>query len=336
MKKSIIILTLFSVISFSFCFGQDTIKENKQAIVYTFFYNMVPDHSSLPLVGFINTALGDHKGAQVGYINTTLGNFSGGQIGFINTNIKTSTGAQVGYVNTSLKELNGTQIGFVNTTLKEYQGAQIGYVNTAIGDSKGPQIGFVNTCAKSIEGSQIGYVNVTAKTLTGFQLGFVNFADSIEKGVPVGFISVVRKNGYQAFELSTNPAYALNFSFKIGVPQFYTSFILSANPGSNISWGSGMGIGSNLYMTEKVYLNIEGSSVSKIGRNFNSTNQLSLGLGFDLTSHLSLSAGLGVVHQFKDRYAENFDQPFYSLFEYDINENNRLLSGIHAGISFRL
>jgi hypothetical protein len=241
-------------------------------------------------------------------------------------------GAQVGFVNTNIKSIVGPQIGFVNTTMKSFTGTQIGYINTAIDDSKGPQIGFVNTSAKKLEGAQIGYVNISGKKLTGFQVGFLNYADSIEKGIPIGFLSIVRKGGFKAFELSTNQVYPLNLSFEIGVKQLYTSFIFSTNPGTNTAYGSGMGIGTNVKLTENLLLNIEGSSISKISRSYMSTNQLAFSAAYYFTDKISAQAGINAAHQVKSSSLENFDKPLYTLMEHDLNANNRILMGFNAGV----
>ncbi|MBT7038572.1 MAG: hypothetical protein HN921_01905 [Bacteroidetes bacterium] len=366
MKKSIVIISLIIFCGGSITHAQQSSEKQNEIVLYTFFFNVVPDNFNVPLVGFFNVARGNHTGLQVGFVNTTFGQFTGGQIGFVNSNIKSTTGIQIGYINTSLKEFKGSQIGFVNTnlkkfvgaqigfvninlktivgpqigfvntTLKDFQGSQIGFVNTAIDHSRGPQIGFVNTAAKNLEGAQIGFVNTTAGKLKGAQLGFVNYADSIEKGIPFGFLSIVRKGGFQAFELSSNPAYPLNLSFEIGVSKLYTSFIFSCNPGTKTSYGSGMGVGTHIDLSDKLLLNIEASSISKIGRNYYSTNQIELGVGYRLSEKISILASVNGAHQVKSRYTESFDKPLYSLLEHEINDNNRMLMGFNAGIKISL
>ncbi len=293
MKKLAIILSITLLFN-PLLKATDTKHETDEPVIYTVFFNSVPDGFNAPLIGFINIAKGDHNNLQLGFLNTNYRNLSGAQGGFINTVGANTMGLQAGFINTTGANLNGLQYGFLNTTGGNVQGLQTGFLNTIGGDTKGVQAGFVNTTvgemkgvqlgfinsvakentgvqggfintsAQGIEGGQFGFLNISRK-LSGIQLGFINVLDTLEGGLPIGFLSFVRHNGFQAIEVGANEMYPFNFSFKTGVKHFYTSLIASYNPNMEKGFATGVGIGSIISLSDDFYFNPEISTVNSIG-----------------------------------------------------------------------
>jgi hypothetical protein len=232
------------------------------------------------VAGFGNTVGGAVSGTQLaGFYNvngTSLRGFQGA--GFVNVAGGAVKGAQVaGFVNAAGSEVKGAQAaGFVNVTgdsLDGFQGA--GFLNVAGAARKGVQAagfgnvagagqthfqgaGFFNV-AKEVSGAQVaGFINV-AGSVKGTQLaGFMNICDSID-GVPLAFISVVKKNGYRRFAFTASEVQYANLSFKMGVKQLYTIYSFGKPRGPGSRWMFGGGLGTELDLSPKVLLNIEGT-----------------------------------------------------------------------------
>jgi len=295
----------------------DTVKTKQEVVIYSFFYNIVPDGFKFPLIGFVNLARGNHRELELGFVNTTLKNFSGAQVGFVNSTLKEQNGFQMGFVNTTLKNLNGFQMGFVNTTLEEMNGFQIGFVNTSREEANGFQLGFVNTAAKGIK---------------GYQIGFVNYADTI-RGIPIGLVSIVKKGGYRAVEISVNEFYPVNLSFKIGVPKLYTFFQGGYNPDFDNHFALGLGIGSLWAIGKSLYFNPE-ASFSDNNLYKNTRQQFTSLVGnfrYQIGTHLRIAVGPSVVWQQSDNKGDLYD-PIYRIVNYKIDDKNRLLVGARAAL----
>jgi hypothetical protein len=284
-------ILLFAILLSNSLFSQSGNSDSNQTkkVVYTFFFNAVPDPFHIPMIGFVNIANGDFRSLQMGYVNTTFNDFRGAQFGFINTTFNNHYGLQWGFINTTFNKSHklqagfintasatqGGQIGFINTTKRDLNGAQIGFVNSIVGRLNEPdnttdnaltgtQIGYVNTTLGNVKGSQIGFVNVTKGRVKGSQIGFVNYADTVT-GVPLGFVSVVKKGGYRAVEVSANEFYPVNLSFKIGIPKLYTFIQVGYNPDFKKQFASGGGIGSLLPIGKSLYFNPEANCLLKSG-----------------------------------------------------------------------
>lgn len=230
--------------------------------------------------GFINIDQYYAKGFQIaGFGNTVGGYVSGAQLaGFYNVNGTGMQGFQgAGFVNVSGMEVKGAQVaGFVNVagdSLEGFQGA--GFINVAGTAKKGVQAagfgnvagegpthfqgaGFFNV-AEEVKGAQLaGFINV-AGNVEGFQgAGFLNICDSID-GIPLAFISVVRKNGYRKFGFTISEIQYANLSFKMGVKDLYTIYSFGKPRGPGSRWMFGGGFGTELSLSEKMMLNIEGT-----------------------------------------------------------------------------
>lgn len=297
MNRRIILLVVL-LQSFGSMFAQtDSVKSDNKYILYSLFVNIVPNDFNFPLIGFVNLAQGNHNYPQIGFINTTLKNYKTAQIGFVNTNIKETQGVQIGFVNTSMSKLEGAQVGFVNTSWD------------------------------TTEATQMGFVNISKKSVKGVQVGFVNYADTIE-GIPIGFLSIVRKGGYKAFEISTNSLSYINLSFKIGVPKFYTIFQLNYNPNFTYKIGSSIGIGSLIPLGGKFYFNPE--SLQAIITSKDRTQSLNLNFGYKIGNHFQFTIGPSIAWLYKT----NDDYPWFSIKTYKLNTSSKLLIGGNFGISY--
>jgi len=230
--------------------------------------------------GLINVDKYYMNGVQLaGLGNTVVGHVSGAQIaGFFNVNGTHTSGFQgAGFVNVAGGSLKGAQAaGFVNVvgdSLEGFQGA--GFINVSGRADKGVQVagfgnvlgegatqfqgaGFFNV-AEEVKGAQVaGFINV-AGTVTGFQgAGFLNICDSID-GVPLAFISVVKKNGYRKFGFNISEVQYANFSYKMGVSKLYNIYSFGKPFGPGSRWMFGGGLGTEIGLSEKMNLNIEGT-----------------------------------------------------------------------------
>jgi len=196
---------------------------------------------------FLGVSGGVEKFEAAGFINVDKYYMNGVQLaGFGNTVGGHSSGAQIaGFYN-----VNGTHAS-------GFQGA--GFVNVAGGNVKGAQAaGFVNV-AEEVKGAQVaGFVNV-AGTVKGFQgAGFLNVCDSID-GVPLAFISVVKKNGYRKFGFNISEVQYASLSFKMGVSKLYNIYSFGKPIGPGSRWMFGGGLGTQIGLSEKMNLNIEGT-----------------------------------------------------------------------------
>ncbi|WP_200977735.1 LA_2272 family surface repeat-containing protein [Echinicola sp. 20G] len=342
MKRIFIPFTFLLAIMTQVAMAQESEKP-----IYTVAYNLVPDGFNYPLIGFVNQAKGNHKGAQIGFVNTNGKDFSGAQISFLNTAGGDVDGAQVGFVNVTAGGFKGSQIGFINTAIKESSGAQIGFVNTTVEESSGAQIGFVNTAAKYLDGAQIGFVNINPKKVDGaqigfvnatkslgsLQLGFLNYADSLEdNGVPIGLLSIVRKGGYKAIEFGFTEMHPVNVAFKIGVPRLYTTFNASYNPDLKDEFALGGGFGSIMTMGKVFYVNPEAIFQNQVGSN-NDMLRLSLNLGVAISQKVHLVVGPSLTWVQSDKYYEYVEPNFYFRRE-TFDEDDELFLGINAALRY--
>jgi len=298
--------------------------------LYTFFFNVVNESFSLPLVGFVNVAIGDHKIFQLGFVNWNTGNFNGFQGSFVNT---------------AGGNFSGYQAGFINTVIGDTKGIQTAFINTNIGETKGLQMGFVNTAVKKMEGAQIGFVNTAAKNIKGFQLGFVNYAESIE-GVPLGFISIVKNGGYMAVEYFYSEYHSYNLSFKTGIDKLYTSVIVSYNQTDEYSFdnfASGLGLGSIIPIGKLFYFNPEYASLSPMQQKRLSLNYKSFIPYFGINlKNLSIAAGPSVtwVHRNIDDDDQQLNntalpKPRHSFYYRELNDDNAISIGFKAAARLR-
>ena len=267
------------------------------------------------LGGLLNIDHGDVEKFQLaGFGNVVSGSVNAVQIaGFSNINGGLTEGVQVGgFINISGGYAHAGQVAGFGNVSSELDGAQAsGFFNVS-GNSKGLQAGgFVNV-GKDLNGAQVsgftniaenvdglqatGFINV-AKKVKGLQLaGFINICDTID-GIPIAPISIVRKGGYQKFELSMNESLYLNAGYKIGIRKFYTLFSLGIKPGiSDYRWSIGYGAGTSMILGERSSFDIEGhvyhfQDMLLKNWEYNQLNQLNLIFNFQVAEHFSFFAG---------------------------------------------
>jgi hypothetical protein len=310
--------------------------------LYTLFFNIVYEPFPLPLIGFVNVAIGNHKIFQASFVNLNTENFNGFQAGFVDTVGGNFNGFQAGFINTVGGNLNGFQAGFVNVNKSETKGIQTGFVNTS----------------RKMEGVQIGFVNVASRDMKGLQVGFVNYTESIN-GAPIGFISVVKNGGYMAVEYFNSEYHNYNLSFKTGIDKLYTSIVVSYNQTYENTWNnftSGIGIGSILPIGKIFYFNPELTSLSPFissvsyesfvpyfGVNF---KNFSIAAGPVITWVRRNNKNVDESDQYPawvGKYVENYNdnknnplpKPNYSLYYHEINDNNSISIGFRAAARLR-
>lgn len=346
MKTQILSLALIFILLYPALTRAESETQNGP-VIYSGIVNSVPDGFNLPLIGFINLGRGSHITAQVGFVNTVKSDLTGTQVGFINALGGSMLGTQIGYVNTTGRDVLGGQVGFINTSAGEVVGPQIGFVNTAAKKSKSIQVGFVNTCGDSLKGAQIGFVNTvarqsevaqvgfvnTARVIKGFQVGFINLADSIECGAPIGFLSIVKKGGYHALELSVTEMYPVNLSYKIGISRLYTTFVLSYDPFTKNSMAFGAGLGSVIPLGKRFSLVPEYISQNQLFNGWQQIHSLSVQAAYHFSSHFSVLAGPSMVWQYGN-LPDRLNDPFFSFSKRAIDLRGNLITGARLAVRY--
>jgi hypothetical protein len=222
------------------------------------------DVDGVQLAGFGNTVGGNVSGVQVaGFYNVNGTNARGFQgAGFVNVAGGAVKGAQAaGFINVAGGSLDGFQgAGFLNIAGSTGDGAQVaGFGNVSAGEGIQFQgAGFFNV-AEEVQGAQLaGFINVAGNVKGSQVAGFLNICDSID-GVPLGLISVVRKNGYRKLGFTFSEVQYASLSFKMGVRRLYNIYSFGKPSGPGSRWMFGGGLGTELELTEKMMLNIEGT-----------------------------------------------------------------------------
>lgn len=295
--------------------------------------------------GFANVVNNDAKVFQgAGFANIVNGDLRGFQgSGFANVVSGNARAFQVsGFANLA-NRLEGVQVaGFANVADRAEGIQAAGFVNVADRIEGIQAAGFVNV-ADRIEGVQAaGLVNV-AKQVKGLQLGFINVADSID-GLPLGFLSIVR-DGYRKVEFSGGDAMNLNLGFKIGVRRFYNFLTLGTQfIGNKSVFSYGYGIGSEFFLTDNRYLNVEIHSHQLIEDNWwnyervNMLNQLRVSYATDMNERWQFFAGPVINFQVRRQNDEGNRgsniAPYYILEFSGRNTVTRVWTGINAGFRF--
>lgn len=279
------------------------LKGDMNGIQLAGFSNIVGGESrGIQMAGFCNVNQKAVKGLQMaGFTNVVSDSVDALQFaGFANIVSGRSNGWQsAGFLNVTTGDVYGAQMaGFMNLAGKNLQGGQMaGFYNQATDSVDGAQIaGFMNLTNGLIQGTQVsGFLNV-ARRLKGSQIGFINICDTLESGTPFGFLSIIRKGGYMAFEVSADETFFANASWKTGGKALYNIFTLSARPGNTTYWGWGYGFGSNLKSTGKFRINLD-LTATHVNENTLWTNHLNLlsraklGFTWQAAKHFAISAG---------------------------------------------
>ncbi len=158
-----------------------------------------------------NINQGDVNGCQIsGVCNVTSGNNRGGVIS--------------GVCNMASGDSKGLLVsGVANLTKGQSIGVAISGVTNVSDSHNGLQLSTINFVKNNLYGSQIGVLNY-AKKGKGIQIGVVNVCGADDDVLPIGLFNVV-KNGYYAFEVSTNELFITSLSYKMGKEKFHGSII---------------------------------------------------------------------------------------------------------------
>lgn len=360
MKKTILALTIMFTAAV-YVHAQSQNSNTDQQVKYHFFSNNIPSDWNYPLIGLVNNVAGNHASIQIGIMNNTTGSFGGLQFGFINLVGEKVTGLQSGFINSVHGDFHGIQNGFINSTSANFKGIQSGFINSNgnitygiqtgfINSSEqvlGVQTGFINSSENGVKGVQCGFINSTgelkglqcgfinsAETLRGLQLGFINSDDKVEKGLPIGFLSFVKHGGYKAIEVAYNNINPVNISFKTGIREFYTYPMLAYDwrlADDRLSFG--YGIGSNLDISNHLFINPEMEWLHQVSLDFNHYTTLRCNLGYSIGNRIELVAGPSLVWQFKID-ADDFHQN-YTEWDPAIISVNEVKMGWNATIRFK-
>lgn len=341
-----IILAVAALLTGLLAVAQNTTADTKK-VQYHFFTNNIPSDWNYPLVGFVNNVDGNHASVQVGIVNATSGNFGGVQAGFVNSVGGNIIGVQGGFINSVEGEFKGIENGFINSVNNNFSGIQNGFINSVSQSVYGIQSGFVNSTSHGIYGVQCGFINSASeirglqygfinstKSLRGLQLGFINSVDNVEKGLPIGFLSFVKHGGYKAIEVAYNSISPLNISFKTGVREFYTYPMLAYDwrlTTDRLSFG--YGIGSNLDISNRLFINPEMEWLHQVSLDFNHYTTLRCNLGYNISDNFEIVAGPSLVWQFKidaDDFHHNYTEWYPSIISV-----NDITIGWNAAMRFK-
>ncbi|GET34904.1 hypothetical protein PbJCM13498_37670 [Prolixibacter bellariivorans] len=223
--------------------------------------------NGLQLAGVSNMVKGNQKGWQIaGVCNTTTGNSSGVVLS-----------------------------GVSNITRKDVNGAMVSGVFNSSRAIKGVQLSTINIATKSVTGAQIGVVNIAPRG-KGFQLGVVNIGQTASDSIiPLGLLNIF-KDGYYAFELSTDEKLFSQISYKMGVEKLYTIFQFGVSFRNNTQfYSAGSGLGSIFDITPKNKINLELITTQFFENDFkyipDFLNQANLDYQYNLTKHIALKIG---------------------------------------------
>jgi hypothetical protein len=304
------------------------VNGNVRGIQGTGFANIVNgDIRGVQAAGFANAASGDGRLVQA----AGFANISGGSI----------QGLQAAGFGNIAEQAKGVQAAAFGNVARQAEGVQAaGFMNIA-GVMEGIQAsGFLNV-AGNIEGVQAaGFINVASK-VQGLQAGFINIADTIV-GLPIGFLSIVR-DGYRKLELSAGDAMNLNLGFKIGVRHFYNMFATGFQfTSEDPVFSYGYGIGTELNLPERRYLNIELLTHQMMqGRwwdytDLNLLGQLRVTYAMDMSDRWQFFAGpVANIHISRANDNETVDIAPYEMFRFTgRNTENVVWIGINTGFRF--
>ena len=252
---------------------------------------------SLNIIGGLN---GGVNGFELGSVaNINKGDVNGFQIsGVCNVASGDNRGGIIsGVCNMASGDSKGVIIsGVANLTKGQSAGLEISGVANVSNSHQGLQLSIINFVKDKLSGGQVGLVNY-AKRGKGIQLGLVNVCGADDDVFPIGIFNVV-KNGYYAFEVSTNELFITSLSYKMGKEKFHTIFRAGIGEHNDKSvFSTGLGFGSIISIKDNHKLNMELICDAlhynwKWGENrLNLLNQFNLNYQYQVTKHFAIKAG---------------------------------------------
>jgi len=281
-RLSILFFAVFAIMNVS--------AQEKKAVQVTFIYP----------VGTAGTNSADYMND---FSFNIIGGFNGGVNGFelgsvANINKGNVSGCQIsGVCNMTSGNSKGLVIsGVTNLTRKQSKGVVISGVANISGSHKGLQLSTINFVKDHLSGIQIGVMNY-AKKGKGVQFGVVNVCDADDDVLPIGIFNVV-KNGYYAFDVSTNELFITSLSYKMGKEKFHSIFRAGIGEHDSKSvFSIGFGFGSIVPIEGNHKLNMELICDAlhydwKWGDDkINLLNQFNLSYQYQVTKHFAIKAG---------------------------------------------
>lgn len=333
-------MKILSILFLTVLAGISANAQEKEAAQVTFIYPVgtagtksvdYANNFSLNIIGGLN---GGVNGFELGSVaNINKGDVNGCQISGV---CNVTSGDSKGFILS----------GVTNLTKNQSKGVEISGVANVSGLHNGLQLSTINFVKDSLVGAQIGVVNYAKKT-KGVQFGVVNVCGNNDGILPIGVISIV-KNGYYAFEVSTNDLFHTSLSYKMGKEQFHTIFRTGIGEHNKKSvFSTGIGFGSILPIKDNHKLNLELICDNihydwKWGDdNLNLLNQFNLSYHYQVTKHLALKAGPSfktfVTNQKENGEFIDVTKIPYTLFEHT-GEKYKVAGwiGFNVGIVFSL
>ncbi|GET25339.1 LA_2272 family surface repeat-containing protein [Prolixibacter sp. NT017] len=307
------------------------VKGNVNGFQLAGVFNIVAAKSTTGIIQATADTSQTMNGVQLaGVSNMVKGNQKGWQIaGVCNTTTENSSGVVVS--------------GLSNITRKDVNGAMVSGVFNSARTLKGLQLSTINIATKRVKGAQIGVVNITPRG-KGFQLGVVNIGQAVSDSIiPLGVINIFR-DGYYAFELSTDERLFSQISYKMGVEKLYTIFQFGVNfRNSTQFYSAGAGLGTIFNITSKHKINLELITTQFFEHDFkyipDFLNQANLDYQYDLTKHIALKIG-PTFNCYIEKNSKKTTDPFripYSIIEGKGRyHTTSLWIGANAGVVIKL
>lgn len=284
--------------------------------------------------GIGNISLNTTRGIQAGGIfNINKGDIAGLQVsGITNINPGSVKGVQISGIYNFTPSVSGVQIaGILNTSNVKIHGVQIAGISNFASSTKGVQLsGFMNFSSGNVSGMQIAGIINKAKVLNGVQLGIINIADSVENGLQFGLFNIV-KNGYRAFELTTNETYAFDFLYKTGGKKLYSILNIAVDKNEV---GAGYGLGLVQPMFNNLSASVDGISTAMLFSNDTENiyqgqkTSIRIALNYDFYKHLGLTSG--VSFNFFNPYHDSENSSSGNELTFSGNSNNLITQSIET------
>lgn len=273
------------------------------------------------------------------------GSIDGVEIGsLINQNTQDVSGLQIsGLINHTKNKVNAFQIAGISNISGITNGIQSAGISNTTDNFTGMQTSGILNIAKDFKGIQISGLFNKVKNLNGLQLSLINVADSIEKGGTIGIINIIKKGGYQEFEISASDYQNIGISYKSGGKHIYSIITAGYNftPKELIHYG--LGIGTLVDISPKWKFRPELIWSTYLEKSFkcqSNTNitHLKFGLMTKLNQKMAITIMPSVYTSYKEKNGTTYGYEISKINPFSSNSNaSRKIEygyGIGIGISF--
>lgn len=329
-----------SILFFAVLAGMNINAQEKKAAQFSFIYPVgtAGTKSAAYTNNFSFNIIGGLNGGVNGFELGSVANIDKGDV----------IGCQIsGGCNITLGDSKGLVLsGVTNLTRNKSKGVEFSGVANVSGSHAGLQLSTVNFVKDDLSGSQIGVVNY-AKKGKGVQFGFINVCSNEDHILPIGIFNVVR-NGYYAFEVSTNELFITTLSYKMGKEKLHSIFRVGIGEHNDKSvFNTGFGFGSIIPISGHHKLDMELICDAlhynwKWGDNkMNLLNQFNVNYQYQVTKYLAVQAGPSfktfITNQKEnEEFVDVIGMP-HILFEHT-GEKNKVSGwiGFNVGVVFSL